>query len=110
MIYGYARVSTDGQSVESQIGGLTVAGAVKVFHEVARGAKTGRAQLRRLLDALTTGDVVTVTRLNRPVRSTVAHPESHYGQGVPAGAMLWMIKINPTAVRQALNHDVETGR
>jgi DNA invertase Pin-like site-specific DNA recombinase len=67
---GYARVSTDGQSVEAQIGALTAAGAEKVFREVASGAKTDRAQLRRLLDQLTAGDVVTVTRLDRLARST----------------------------------------
>ncbi len=42
----------------------------KVFREVASGAKTDRAQLRRLLDALAPGDVVTVTRLDRLARST----------------------------------------
>src|SRR3954466_9954020 len=47
MIYGYARVSTDGQSVEAQVTALTDAGAEKVFREVASGAKTDRAQLRR---------------------------------------------------------------
>ena len=71
MIYGYARVSTDGQSVEAQIAALTDAGAVKVFREVASGAKADRAQLRRLLDQLTTGDVMMVTRLDRLARSTL---------------------------------------
>ena len=71
MIVGYARVSTDGQSVKAQIDALTVAGAVKVFREVASGAKTDRAQLRRLLDQLTAGDVVLVTRLDRLARSTL---------------------------------------
>ena len=71
MIYGYARVSTDGQSVEAQICALTAAGAVKVFREVASGAKTDRVQLRRLLDSLTTGDVVMVMRLDRLARSTL---------------------------------------
>src|SRR3954466_9733824 len=47
MIYGYARISTDGQSVEAQVTALTDAGAEKVFREVASGAKTDRAQLRR---------------------------------------------------------------
>ena len=70
MIYGYARVSTDGQSVESQVAALTGAGAQKVFREVASGAKTDRAQLRRLIDQLTKGDVVMVTRLDRLARST----------------------------------------
>src|SRR5438309_9888957 len=70
MKYGYARVSTDGQSVEAQVRQLTQAGCRKVFREVASGAKTDRAQLRRLLDQLGAGDVVTVTRLDRLARST----------------------------------------
>ena len=70
MIYGYARVSTDGQSVEAQVTALTDAGAEKVFREVASGAKTDRTQLRRALDALGPGDVLMVTRLDRLARST----------------------------------------
>jgi DNA invertase Pin-like site-specific DNA recombinase len=70
MIYGYARVSTDGQSVASQVAALRRYGAGKVFREVASGAKTDRAQLRRLLDQLEAGDVLTVTRLDRLARST----------------------------------------
>jgi DNA invertase Pin-like site-specific DNA recombinase len=70
MIYGYARVSTDGQSVDAQVRQLTKAGCRKVFREVASGAKTDRAQLRRLLSQLQAGDVLTVTRLDRLARST----------------------------------------
>jgi DNA invertase Pin-like site-specific DNA recombinase len=70
MKYGYARVSTDGQSVDAQVRQLTKAGCKKVFREVASGAKTDRTQLRRLLDQLDAGDVVTVTRLDRLARST----------------------------------------
>jgi DNA invertase Pin-like site-specific DNA recombinase len=70
MKYGYARVSTDGQSVDAQVRQLTKAGCKKVFREVASGAKTDRAQLRRLLAQLDSGDVVTVTRLDRLARST----------------------------------------
>jgi DNA invertase Pin-like site-specific DNA recombinase len=49
---------------------LTKAGCKKVFRKVASGAKTERAQLRRLLDVLDDGDVLTVTRLGRLARST----------------------------------------
>jgi DNA invertase Pin-like site-specific DNA recombinase len=49
---------------------LTKAGCKKVFREVTSGAKTDRAQLRRLLDQLEAGDAVTVTRLDRLARST----------------------------------------
>jgi hypothetical protein len=65
MKYGYARVSTDGQSVDAQVRQLTKAGCKKVFREVASGAKTDRAQLRRLLGQLEAGDVLMVTRLER---------------------------------------------
>src|SRR4029077_15221769 len=70
MKYGYARVSSDGQSVDAQVRQLTKAGCKKVFREVASGAKTDRAQLRRLLDVLDAGDMLTVTRLDRLARST----------------------------------------
>ena len=49
MIYGYARVSTGGQSEAARVRQLRTAGAGKVFREVASGAKTDRPQLRRLL-------------------------------------------------------------
>ena len=70
MIYGYARVSTDGQSEAAQVRQLRAAGAKKVFREVASGAKTDRPQLRRLLAQIGPGDVITVTRLDRLARST----------------------------------------
>jgi DNA invertase Pin-like site-specific DNA recombinase len=70
MIRGYARVSTDGQSVEAQVHQLRAAGAEQVFREVASGAKTDRAQLRRVLAQLSAGDVLMVTRLDRLARST----------------------------------------
>ena len=70
MIYGYARVSTDGQSVAAQVAALKAAGADQVFREVASGAQTDRAQLRRALDLLDSGDVLMVTRLDRLARST----------------------------------------
>ncbi|WP_226019360.1 recombinase family protein [Novosphingobium sp. FKTRR1] len=69
-IYGYARVSTDGQSVAAQVAALTAAGAGKVFQEVASGAKTNRLQLRRVLDQLDADDVLLVARLDRLARST----------------------------------------
>jgi DNA invertase Pin-like site-specific DNA recombinase len=70
MKYGYARVSSDGQSVDGQVRQLTKAGCKEVFREAASGAKTDRGQLRRLPDQLEAGDVLTVTRLDRQARST----------------------------------------
>ena len=70
MIYGYARVSTDGQSVDAQVMQLRSAGAEKVFRETASGARTDRAGLHPVLGRLGKGDVLMVTRLDRLARST----------------------------------------
>jgi DNA invertase Pin-like site-specific DNA recombinase len=70
MIYGYARVSTDGQCVDAQVRQLTKAGCKKVFRETASGAKTDRAQLAKALATLDADDVLMVTRLDRLARST----------------------------------------
>jgi DNA invertase Pin-like site-specific DNA recombinase len=70
MIYGYARISTDGQSFDAQRAELTAAGCAKVFSETASGARTDRPRLARALEALDPGDVLVVTRLDRLARST----------------------------------------
>jgi DNA invertase Pin-like site-specific DNA recombinase len=67
---GYARVSTDGQSLDAQVGELRAAGAEHVLREKVSGAVTGRAQLQRAVASLEAGDVLLVTRLDRLARST----------------------------------------
>lgn len=71
MKYGYARVSTDAQSLTAQVTQLTKAGCKTVFKETASGAKSNRAQLRKALATLDAGDVLIVTRLDRLARSTL---------------------------------------
>ena len=70
MIYGYARVSTDGQSVDAQVRQLRDAGCEKIYRETASGVKADRAQLGRVVAALGPGDVLVVTSLDRLARST----------------------------------------
>jgi len=70
MIYGYARVSTEGQSLEGQRAALNAAGCDRILLEKVSGARTDRIQLRRLLASIGRGDVVLVTRLDRLARST----------------------------------------
>jgi DNA invertase Pin-like site-specific DNA recombinase len=70
MKYGYARVSTDGQSLDAQVKQHRAAGAEKIFRETASGARADRAQLRLAIGKLEKGDVVTVTRIDRLARST----------------------------------------
>lgn len=64
MIVGYARVSTDSQSLDQQHSALLAAGAEKVFAEKISGAVTERKALARAISALL------VTRLDRLARST----------------------------------------
>lgn len=70
MIIGYARVSTDAQALDAQMDALQNAGAEQVFHEKVSGARRDRPALRCLLDRLSEGDELLVTRLDRLARST----------------------------------------
>jgi DNA invertase Pin-like site-specific DNA recombinase len=70
MMVGYARVSTDGQTLDSQRQALTAAGAERIHAEKVSGAVTDRTQLRLAIDRLLPGDVLLVTRLDRLARST----------------------------------------
>ena len=66
---GYARVSTVGQTLEAQLGQLKAAGCSRVFREKVSGAKVDRKELGKLLKAITAGDQVVVTRIDRLARS-----------------------------------------
>jgi DNA invertase Pin-like site-specific DNA recombinase len=70
MIVGYARVSTDGQSLKAQRNALEEAGAGRIFAEKVSGAVTDRKALVRAIASLGVGDVLLVTRLDRLARST----------------------------------------
>jgi DNA invertase Pin-like site-specific DNA recombinase len=69
-VYGYARVSTDGQSLSAQLAELKAAKCEKIFQEKISGARSDRKQLTRLMAVLAKGDVLVVTRLDRLARST----------------------------------------
>jgi DNA invertase Pin-like site-specific DNA recombinase len=69
-VYGYARVSTNGQDLGSQEAELMAAGCAKLFKEKVSGAKTDRAELAKAVRRLEPGDVLVVTRLDRLARST----------------------------------------
>src|SRR6516162_413678 len=70
MIVGYARVSSDGQTLAAHHAALKAAGAEKVFAEKISGAVTDRKALAKAIGALSEGDVLLVTRLDRLARST----------------------------------------
>jgi DNA invertase Pin-like site-specific DNA recombinase len=70
MIVGYARVSTDGQTLNAQQAALSEAGCAKVYAEKQSGVKTDRAQLAKAIATLAEGDCLIVTKLDRLARST----------------------------------------
>ncbi len=70
MIVGYARVSTDGQTLDAQEAALKAAGATRVYSEKISGTVTDRRALARAIAALGQGDTLLVTRLDRLARST----------------------------------------
>ena len=70
MILGYARVSTDGQTLDAQHAALAAAGAERVFAEKVSGAVTERKALARAIAALGAGDTLIVTKLDRLAQST----------------------------------------
>src|ERR1700756_857179 len=69
-LIGYARVSTVGQTLDSQLEQLRGVGCTKIYREKVTGARADRRQLLDMLKHLAPGDVVTVTRIDRLARST----------------------------------------
>src|SRR3981081_3842086 len=69
-VYGYARVSTNGQSLTAQLAELKAAKCEKMFQEKISGARSDRKQRAKLMAVLAKGDVLVVTRLDRLARST----------------------------------------
>lgn len=69
-LIGYARVSTAGQSLETQLEQLSANGCSRIFKEKISGVQSNRPELTLALDALKGGDTLVVTRLDRLARST----------------------------------------
>ena len=67
---GYARVSTDGQTLQAQTEALQGVGCARIFSEKISGAYSDRPQLAKALAALGEGDTLVVCKLDRLARST----------------------------------------
>ncbi|MCH5379661.1 recombinase family protein [Limosilactobacillus reuteri] len=68
--FGYARVSTKGQSLADQINQLKSAGVDKILAEKFTGTTTSRPQFDKLIKLVKPGDTITVTKLDRLARNT----------------------------------------
>ena len=69
MIFGYARVSTAEQKLETQIELLKQQGCEKVYTDIASGVREDRKGLNEMLSFLREGDVVIVYKTDRIFRS-----------------------------------------
>jgi DNA invertase Pin-like site-specific DNA recombinase len=65
MLIGYARVSTNDQTLDLQLDALKRAGCERVYEDKASGAKIAREGLQAALDTLRAGDTLVVWRLDR---------------------------------------------
>lgn len=68
--YGYARVSTVAQDLESQIQSLESEGCTIIYKEKFTGTRTDRSVFNEVMESLTEGDTLVVTKLDRLARNT----------------------------------------
>jgi DNA invertase Pin-like site-specific DNA recombinase len=67
---GYARVSSQAQNLDRQLGALNAEGCDKIYQEKASGKSTkGRPALEKAISGLGTGDVLVVAEWDRATRS-----------------------------------------
>jgi DNA invertase Pin-like site-specific DNA recombinase len=69
MLVGYARVSTQDQTLDLQKDALEKIGCTKIFTDTASGAKAERKGLEDALNYVREGDILVVWRLDRLGRS-----------------------------------------
>ena len=67
---GYARVSTSGQDLQSQLNVLEEEKCDVIYSEKFTGTKKDRPEFNRLLNEIEPGDTLVVTKLDRFARST----------------------------------------
>lgn len=68
-LVGYARVSTDDQSLDMQTSALKKAGCINIYEEKISGTKVIRGQLELAMRDLRPGDTLVVWRMDRLARS-----------------------------------------
>lgn len=66
---GYARVSSTGQNLDSQLDELKAAGCSRIFADKVTGKKDSRPEWDKLLDFLRPNDILVVSELSRMSRS-----------------------------------------
>lgn len=99
---GYARVSSLGQNLDSQMDALKQAGCLKIFTDKLTGSRMERPGWAELLEYIRPGDILVVTELSRMTRSLLHLLET--------AKILEQRQINLLSLRESIDTTTATGR
>jgi DNA invertase Pin-like site-specific DNA recombinase len=99
---GYARVSSVGQNLDSQMDALKQAGCLKIFTDKLTGSRMDRPGWAELLEYIRPGDILVVTELSRMTRSLLHLLET--------AKILEQRQINLLSLRESIDTTTATGR
>jgi DNA invertase Pin-like site-specific DNA recombinase len=99
---GYARVSSVGQNLDSQVDALEKTGCKKTFTDKMTGSRMDRPGWDQLMDYVRPGDSLVVTELSRMTRSLMHLLET--------AQILEQRKVNLVSLRENIDTSTATGR
>ena len=99
---GYARVSSIGQNLDSQMDALKQAGCLKIFTDKLTGSRMERPGWAELLEYIRPGDILVVTELSRMTRSLLHLLET--------AKILEQRQINLLSLRESIDTTTATAR
>lgn len=99
---GYARVSSLGQNLDSQMDALQKAGCSKIFTDKMTGSRMDRPGWDRMMDYVRPGDTLVVTELSRMTRSLLNLLET--------AKTLEQRQVNLVSLRENIDTTSATGR
>ena len=99
---GYARVSSIGQNLDSQVDALQQAGCGKIFADTMTGSRMQRPGWDQLLEYARPGDMLVVTELSRMTRSLLHLLET--------AKVLEQREIHLVSLREHIDTTTATGR
>jgi DNA invertase Pin-like site-specific DNA recombinase len=99
---GYARVSSVGQNLDSQMDALRKAGCGKIFSDKMTGSRMDRPGWDQLMEYVRSGDTLVVAELSRMTRSLLNLLETT--------GTLEQRRINLVSLRENIDTSTATGR
>jgi Resolvase, N terminal domain len=102
MPVGYARVSTEDQTIDLQKDALRRARCRETYEEYATGKNTARPQLEACLKSLREGDTFVVWRLDRLGRNLAGTAQNRRHPGCRNSRPFWSRPVYPVPRRPQL--------